>query len=472
MRETEGKQEKSTKMEIDQEGSRINSLPDSLLLHILSFLEMKYVMRTSVVSKRWKDLWASVPNLIFSLSKSDVRSEPLLRKFMDFVDRVLLLRDSTTIQKFSLAHRREWWERPFNLNHINSWVCTVTKCNVEHHIVDVYLADYELFNVPSSLFTCKSLVELCLADQVFIDFPSSIYLPNLKTLKFSMIGLGDGLNQRLFSGLPRLENLSIHVHSFSDEDMDILIDIFAPKLREVRMFLIAGKADYYPNVHNVKVLIDSPMLEYLLIDDICDALYSIKNKSSSLVKAQIEVGPDFSLDAGRVLETFKGVSQVKHMELFGSTMRALGSVDGNALFTFRNLTHLGLSYDNLLKLPEALQRMPILESLDVCNWTGKEDRSEVEDIDLSDDDDLSGEFNWLQSEIVPSCLVTHLRVVRFDTFEGKNDVQLVKYLLKNSKVLGKMTISLPCYLSGEKKKFHEKILKFPTGSKTCQVQFS
>ncbi|CAK9153549.1 unnamed protein product [Ilex paraguariensis] len=250
----------------------------------------------------------------------------------------------------------------FNLNHINSWVCTVTKCNVEHLIVDVYLADYELFNVPSSLFTCKSLVELCLADQVFIDFPSSIYLPNLKTLKFSMIGLGDGLNQRLFSGLPRLENLSIHVHSFSDEDMDILIDIFAPKLREVRMFLIAGKADYYPNVHNVKVLIDSPMLEYLLIDDICDALYSIKNKSSSLVKAQIEVGPDFSLDAGRVLETFKGVSQVKHMELFGSTMRALGSVDGNALFTFRNLTHLGLSYDNLLKLPEALQRMPILES--------------------------------------------------------------------------------------------------------------
>ena len=96
----------------------------------------------------------------------------------------------------------------------------------------------------------------------------------------------------------------------------------------------------------------------------------------------------------------------------------------------------------------------------------------MEDIGLSDDDDLREEFNWMQSEIVPSCLVTHLTVVRIDTFEGKNDVQLVNYLLKNSKVLGKMTIGLSCRLSGKEKKVHERVLKFPRGSKTCQVQFS
>ncbi|CAK9146870.1 unnamed protein product [Ilex paraguariensis] len=268
-----------------------------------------------------------------------------LRKFMEFVDRVLLLRDSPTIQKFSLTHKRGWWgfHGSLSLNRLNSWICAVTKRHVEQLIVDICLIGVGFLNLPSSLFTCMSLVELQLDELLFTDFPSSVYLPNLSTLKMSFFFyLGNSLNQRFFSGFPMLENLSMRVFSFSDQDMEILIDICAPKLRKLHTFLFANKDKNSPYLNNVKVLIDATILEYLDIEDGCEACYLIKDEPSSLTSAEIDVGPDFFGEADWVPEFFR-------------------------VFTFCHVTHLVLlSCDDLSKLPEALQRMPKLEFLDVC----------------------------------------------------------------------------------------------------------
>ncbi|GJY49672.1 F-box/LRR-repeat protein-like protein [Tanacetum coccineum] len=53
--------ETDTKLE-----DRLTSLPESLQLHILSSLEAKYVVQTSVLSKSWVSLWKSVPILTLS----------------------------------------------------------------------------------------------------------------------------------------------------------------------------------------------------------------------------------------------------------------------------------------------------------------------------------------------------------------------------------------------------------------------
>ncbi|XP_042035819.1 FBD-associated F-box protein At4g10400-like [Salvia splendens] len=39
---------------------RINQLPDEILQHILSFIDIYEVVQTTILSKRWKDLWRSV----------------------------------------------------------------------------------------------------------------------------------------------------------------------------------------------------------------------------------------------------------------------------------------------------------------------------------------------------------------------------------------------------------------------------
>ena len=62
---------------------RISKLPDSVILHILALLPTVEVIRTSLISKRWRHLWNSVPALEFC----DVGVEE--QKFYNFVNECL-----------------------------------------------------------------------------------------------------------------------------------------------------------------------------------------------------------------------------------------------------------------------------------------------------------------------------------------------------------------------------------------------
>ncbi|XP_057773774.1 putative F-box protein At1g49610 [Salvia miltiorrhiza] len=51
---------------------RLSDLPDSLILEILLLLwEIRDVVRTTILSKRWKDLWTTVPRLDFHFCDED-----------------------------------------------------------------------------------------------------------------------------------------------------------------------------------------------------------------------------------------------------------------------------------------------------------------------------------------------------------------------------------------------------------------
>ncbi|KAM1755604.1 hypothetical protein ACFX12_007920 [Malus domestica] len=84
---------------------RISQLPDPVLCRMLSSIPTKYAVRTSVLSKRWKNVWAFVPNIDL-----DDENEHFYRRNRDtndyvrfsmFVDRVLFLHE-TNIHKFRL----------------------------------------------------------------------------------------------------------------------------------------------------------------------------------------------------------------------------------------------------------------------------------------------------------------------------------------------------------------------------------
>jgi hypothetical protein len=46
--------------------SRLSSLPDDIIHKILSTVSMKDVVKTSVLSSRWRYIWTSMPYLNFS----------------------------------------------------------------------------------------------------------------------------------------------------------------------------------------------------------------------------------------------------------------------------------------------------------------------------------------------------------------------------------------------------------------------
>ncbi|KAL5721907.1 hypothetical protein ACHQM5_005492 [Ranunculus cassubicifolius] len=107
---------------------RLSNLPDPILHQILSFLgDMKQVIPTSLLSKRWRYLWTSLPFLFFQCSYEN---------FSDFVYRVLLLRDNSTIQTFSLKHSTQ----ECRSNDLESWIRTAVCRNVQnmHYLGDMH----------------------------------------------------------------------------------------------------------------------------------------------------------------------------------------------------------------------------------------------------------------------------------------------------------------------------------------------
>ncbi|KAF7048992.1 hypothetical protein CFC21_057620, partial [Triticum aestivum] len=70
---------------------RVSSLPDELLHHMMSFLPMPEVVRTSLLSTRWRNLWASTPYI--RINHHDFKDYGKLKKFGDHL---LLLRDGAT----------------------------------------------------------------------------------------------------------------------------------------------------------------------------------------------------------------------------------------------------------------------------------------------------------------------------------------------------------------------------------------
>ncbi|XP_026394310.1 putative FBD-associated F-box protein At5g50270 isoform X2 [Papaver somniferum] len=85
---------------------RISNLPENLIHHILSFMDMIHVVYTCVLSKRWKNLWAITPILnLFSLaiSNNNQNSGVPFQKFIKFVDQVFILRDNSNIQSVNFV---------------------------------------------------------------------------------------------------------------------------------------------------------------------------------------------------------------------------------------------------------------------------------------------------------------------------------------------------------------------------------
>lgn len=256
--------------EIEKE-DRITSLPEPLLAHILSFLPTKDAAKT-VLLRTFGNLWKFSPNLDFHVTLYNNRSimsstQSMDRWFVNFIDHIILLHESPTINKFCLTFGSAIERKRFMSWHlvpslcnvaqrVDSWICFALRKRV--NILQVEISKHGLYggvlnyNLPDSVFNSDSLTELKLVSCGFKHL-GKIHMRSLKSLSLERIILCNSLIEEILSGCLSLESLSLirccGIHKLNitseclksltitlGEDETSCLEIYCPNVKSLNIF--------------------------------------------------------------------------------------------------------------------------------------------------------------------------------------------------------------------------------------------
>ncbi|KAH7688260.1 RNI-like protein [Dioscorea alata] len=199
----------------------ISYLPYEIKEMILERLPIKDVVRTSVLSSKWRYVWASLRKLVFD-DKDFITDEDFDNMFAEFVDGFLLLHDGL-IMKFHLMMEFELSET------IDRWILVVSRKKVQNLKLVLSGPSDDMYKMHSSLFSCHQLRHLCLAN-CFVTLPRNFKgLGKLKTLKLDDVDISDDDLIYLVLSCPQLQQLEL----IWSENGNIVLDIEGKKRKKV-----------------------------------------------------------------------------------------------------------------------------------------------------------------------------------------------------------------------------------------------
>lgn len=142
----------------DDADDRLSALPDGVLHTILSFLPARQLVQTSLLSRRWKDLWCSTPCINIDEREFDIGSGRNVQakkwsKFENFNTNLLLFRsNAASVDKFCLyAHEH-------NHRDVDKWIRRGIKyCPADLHISVLNDVAFKLPSLGSCFGTLRRL---------------------------------------------------------------------------------------------------------------------------------------------------------------------------------------------------------------------------------------------------------------------------------------------------------------------------
>ncbi|XP_027348301.1 FBD-associated F-box protein At4g10400-like [Abrus precatorius] len=181
---------------------RVSALPDFILYKILSFLPTKQAVATSVLSKRWRPLWFSLPTLDL-----DDKAFATFERFSLFVYSLFLSRDITLpLRSFRLTCGNS---SPCDPYAINRFVYAAVQRGLRHLHLNMKdnLQRYVRIKLPSCVLTCRTLTVLKLKKVAIDDLPY-VDFPSLETLH--LVWVSFRLHEdvmKFIAGCPILQDL-------------------------------------------------------------------------------------------------------------------------------------------------------------------------------------------------------------------------------------------------------------------------
>ncbi|AED96761.1 unnamed protein product [Arabidopsis thaliana] len=403
---------------------------DELLVKILSFLPTKAAVTTSILSKQWKFLWMRLPKLeyhddikiyiLYMRGGSRSRTDSILleksQRMWRFIDKNLPLHSSPVIESLRLTIYNEL----FQPESINLWVeIAVSRCVKELSVRFSPFKGKRDALLPTTLYTCKSLVTLKLRENILVDVPHVFCLPSLKTLHLSHVTYADEESlQRLLSNCFVLEDLVVE-RRVGDNVRNFAVII--PSLLSLS-FEILGQCS------SEEYVIHTPSLKYFKARDFGEC-------STCLILNMPKLEEVFVSTAGHnIKKLLESVTYVKRLSLFipDNNAEAFTALYGDVI-VFNQLEHLTFiiweAYCSKL-LYWLLIASPKLRNLEFN--------------DQFSSDGMDTLVFWEQMiTSVPQCLLSSLQTFKWlgngDSIEGKD---LATFILRNSCQLKTATISI------------------------------
>ncbi|CAJ1979009.1 unnamed protein product [Sphenostylis stenocarpa] len=451
---------------------RISDLPDAVLHHILFLLPIKCVAQMSVLSKRWKHLWCTFPDLDFrTLSPFQISSknikfldfekprQPLDSSRMDYITQVLSMRDKHSDIRVLCFRAR------LSFSRLNGLIRRAIRHNVRELDIEAStLCTDDYFNFPRCVIGSESLRVLKLRSGFRLP-PSSVMrhgFQSLKTLSLSLVIL---YNQPslpdLFSesSFPHLQTLNLdacfglkylHVGCRAIEDLNLEkcyelegLDISCAKLERMRLVKCF---DAYTDKTSVKII--APKLKLLCWQN--NALTDMAIFEPSDLLHEVTVGfyiltrykSQSKLQSA--VDLLSGLSRVHSLSLERPTIEILSS--NRLLFQpFYDLKYLELktafNRSNVPGLLCVFKSSPTLNTLILkIMYEYRIERKEW-NRDLWDMTITEGEEFWESQIRTLESFLQHLKVVKIHGFlDYENEVALAKFLLKHGKALKEMVL--------------------------------
>lgn len=415
---------------------RISQLPDDLISHILTHLSTCDVVRTSLLSKRWINLWERVPDLDL-----DSHSFSSFDAFVSFTDMFFDKHKVSWIRKLRLSIRTHGVD---DTSYLTPWIDAAITHNIQH--LDVHFAYLfkDPVQIPLNLYTCATLVHLRLYGAFMVNAPEVVSLPCLKIMQLEFVKhLNEATLVKLISGSPVLEDLTVLKPS-------TVLKVCSQTLKRV----------YINQPLQSGVVIDAPLLQFLMIKCYLTNNFKIINIGfTAKVYIDISLGTSYDLDRygsskkSMVCNFFASISRARCLAISYITVKVIKKIEPQLQFPYLSQLSASFSVFDLNVLPMILRSCPKLKSLI---------------LDLVD-----GEPKVVFSS-VPPCLISSLKFVELKSpilgYEG--EIELVRYFLKNSRVLDKLCLRFEKHnMKKAKYIILQELLAIPRCSSTCEVVF-
>ncbi|XP_012833969.1 PREDICTED: putative F-box/FBD/LRR-repeat protein At1g78760 isoform X3 [Erythranthe guttata] len=427
---------------------RLSLLPDDILHQVLSSLDFLDVVRTSVLSKRWRYIWTTMPYLNFDMDwfvqhNYDYNSELLgpQYKFWDFIKWALLLRDQSQIMRICLYSDN-------TITHqINGLLRVAARQKVQE--LSILDGDYTAYGLEFPRVLCDTLAVLTVNFHDTIPLRVTAVFSNIRSLKLTRVHIsGNAAEKLLSSGCAKLEDVYLEDCQVGDLEQ---IDISAGNLKNLTIvnvctldkFWVVGCFDSKLRVCAPNLLsfcyIGPMLLGFALVDT-----GSLKNVRVRLLRVPKGYEDEYK---NHVLcpERFIGFNNAKTLTLSTVVVKWDTFLLDNVNRLELELRHNAGYIEGLINL---LKLSPNIEVLVV---RFKEDRQIPRSRKKSRKACLAikNSSTWKSRIEAIACLSYHVKFIQIVDLDGTEiALELVKFLLQNGKVLERMEIMI----GNEKKK--------------------